>query len=211
MTLMKKLFFCSVLSAATCFSYAKNFGVYGELWPLAETSLLKLIESKAAGLDTDDLASKWQNKARLYADHPKPLSIKRATQSKSHHYTPLASSSRDVTDVSGRIIVAQGMSVNVLRLLPDFNPELVFFNADDKAEILWALKMQKKLSPNARFILTGGSLSEAEALFKSPVYFDQKGVICKKFAITQMPAFVKRDGMSLLINEPVIGEDGNEI
>ncbi len=191
--------------------YAKNLGVTGELWPVQEMSLLKLMESKAASLNTDEMAQRWQNRARNYSDRPRSLHFKRGTQSKEHHYTPVASVRENVTDIFGKVIVPEGVSVNVLTLLPDFKPELVFFDADDKAQLQWAAGMSKKLSSNARFMLTGGSIAMAEKVLKGSVYFDQKGVICKKFAITQMPAFVTRDGMALLIQEPVTGEGGHEI
>lgn len=201
----------SVLLLAKPVVYAKNLGVTGELWPVKELSLLKLMESKAAGLNTDEMARQWQGRARDYADRPEPLYLKRGSHSKMHRYTPIASVRDKVTDINGNIIVPTDASINVLTLLPDYQPELVFFNADDKAELLWAVQMSKKFTANARFILTGGSVAMAEKALDGPVYFDQKGVICKKFGITQMPAIVTRDRMALVIKEPLIGENGNEI
>ncbi|WP_419421620.1 hypothetical protein ACNVED_16730 (plasmid) [Legionella sp. D16C41] len=201
----------STLLLAVPVIFAKNLGVKGELWPVQEMSLVKLMELKAAGLNTDEMARRWQDRARDYADRPEALDFKQGRHAKVHHYTPVASVRDNVTDVSSKVIVAAGVSVNVLTLLPDYQPELLFFNADDRAQLLWAVKMSKRLTSNARFILTGGSVSTAEKMLNGPVYFDQKGVICNKFGITQMPAFVTRDGMALVIQEPLIGEDGHEI
>lgn len=201
----------SVLLTIKPMGYAKNLGTTGELWPVKELSLLKLMESKAAGLNTNEMARQWQGRARDYADRPESLHLKRGSHSKVHRYMPIASVRDKVTDINGNIIVPRSASVNVLTLLPDYQPELVFFNADDKAELLWAVQMSKKFTSNARFILTGGSVSMAEKVLNGPVYFDQKGVICKKFGITQMPAIVTRDRMALVIREPLIGENGHEI
>lgn len=201
----------SALLIAASEGYAKNLGVTGDIWPVKEMSLLKLMESKAAGLNTDEMARRWQGRARDYADRPEPLNFKRGRRSLVHRYTPKASVRDKVTDINGKIIVPAGVSVNVLTLLPDYQPELLFFNADDRAQLLWAHYLSMRLTSNARFILTGGSVSLAEKVLNGPVYFDQKGVICNTFGITQMPAFVARDQMALVIQEPLIGEDGHEI
>lgn len=201
----------SVLLITKSMVYAKDLGVTGELWPVKELSLLKLMESKAAGLNTNEMARQWQGRARDYADRPEPLYLKRGRRSKVHLYTPVASVRDNVADFSGKIIVRTGASVNVLTLVPDYQPELLFFNADDIAQLLWAHNLSMRLTSNARFILTGGSVAMAEKALNGPVYFDQKGVICKKFGITQMPAIVTRDRMALVIKEPLIGENGHEI
>ncbi|QDP73722.1 type-F conjugative transfer system protein TraW (plasmid) [Legionella israelensis] len=201
----------SVLLIAKPMVYAKNLGTTGELWPVKEMSLLKLMESKAAGLNTDEMARQWQSRAGDYADRPEPLYLKRGRRSKVHHYTPVASVRDNVTDINGKVIVPSNASVNVLTLLPDYQPELLFFNADDRAQLLWAHNLSMRLTSNARFILTGGSVAMAEKALNGPVYFDQKGVICKKFGISQMPAIVTRDRMDLVILEPLIGENGHEI
>lgn len=190
---------------------AKYLGVKGELWPVEEKSLLKLMQAKAMRLNSDEMASKWQGRARDYADRPSALRFKRGRQSKVHHYTPIASLRDNVTDINDNIIVPGGVSINVLTLLPDYKPELVIFNSDDRAQLQWAIHKSKKLTSNVRFILTGGSIRAAEKALKGPVYFDQKGVICNKFGITQMPAFVKREKMHLVIEEPLIEESGYEI
>ncbi len=209
LTLKSTLIFMFMATAP--FALAKNLGVEGDIWPVKEKSLLKVMELKASELNTEEMARQWQGRARSYSDRPRALDLKRGEKRKTYRYTPVASVHKDILDRNGNMLVPVNQSINVLTLMPDYQPELIFLNADDKAQLRWAWMQAKKSRRSLRFILTGGSVSIAENILKSTVYFDQSGVICNRFSITQVPARVRREGNDLLIEEPVIRENGHEI
>lgn len=202
------------LPAITCLflsqvSVAKSLGVVGELWPVKERSMLALLKERAAKVNRAELKLHWQNRVKVRADRPEPLHLPRAEKSTRHRYEPIAHVTQDIVSADGHLIAGAGSSVNALAQLPGFKPEMLFFNADDKAQVRWAENKARQL-PQAKLILTRGSIRAMELLFNRPIYFDQLGVITKKFAITHLPAHAYRRDLSIIIDELAIKENGNE-
>ena len=56
---------------------------------------------------------------------------------------------------------------------------------------------QGKVKP----ILTAGSYLDLMKSWRVPVYYDQQGVLVRRFGITQVPALVSQEGMRLRIDE----------
>ena len=56
---------------------------------------------------------------------------------------------------------------------------------------------QGKVKP----ILTAGSYLDLMKSWRTPVYYDQQGVLVRRFGITQVPALVSQEGMRLRIDE----------
>ena len=77
---------------------------------------------------------------------------------------------------------------------------LLFYNADDKAQVAWASEKVKQFK-NVKLILVGGSVHSQLELFKQPVYFDQQGRLIDFFKITQVPAMVTQKDLLLLVSE----------
>ena len=50
-------------------------------------------------------------------------------------------------------------------------------------------------------ILVAGSYLDLMKAWQLSVYFDQQGVLTRKFGITQVPALVSQEGMRLRIDE----------
>ena len=50
-------------------------------------------------------------------------------------------------------------------------------------------------------ILTAGSYLDLMKSWRVPVYYDQQGVLVRRFGITQVPALVSQEGMRLRIDE----------
>lgn len=52
-------------------------------------------------------------------------------------------------------------------------------------------------------VLTGGSYLELMRRWRVPVYYDQRGLLVRRLAITHVPALVSQDGRRLRIDELV--------
>lgn len=204
-----------VLMVLTLFwetGFAKSFGVVGEVFPVAEKSLLRLIEERLAVLKAsgalEAVNQRWIQTAALHANRPSPLGLGRTNRSARHYYTPEIVLRQDIADSRGHVLYASGTHANALSRMPSYKPCWLFFNAEDKAQLKWA-ELQKTGCPNPKFILTGGAVHAAEQRLQSVIYFDQAGKITRQLKITHVPTLVLRRGNQLEIWEHAIKESGH--
>lgn len=195
---------------------AKSLGTFGATFPVAEQSLLQLIEKRLASItlsgELKELEKQWLIEATRKADRPSPLALTRTNKSFTHFYKPELILGQNIVDARGRILYLAGTKVNALEQLPTYQPCWMFFNADDKVQFNWAAKfLQTPACPNPTIILTGGSVYQTEKALNSVIYFDQAARISTKLNINAVPALVTRDANSLRINELALTEDGDVI
>lgn len=195
-------------------AYAKSLGVVGSVFPVAEMSFLKLIESRVDALSQngvlDDINRDFVQRVSKHADRPQSRYLERASTTEIHFYTPEIVLSQTIMDYRGRILYPAGTRVNALEKMPTYKPCWMFFNGDDKAQVLF-VKRKVNVCQNLKLILTQGSVSEVEHELSHVIYFDQNARITKKINIKHLPAIVERDGSRLKITEYAIKEDGNAI
>lgn len=189
---------------------AKSLGVVGETFPIAEQSLLSLIESRVKALDFAAVQQQWIQQAARHAERPAPLNLPRATQSRQFDYVPEIVLGQDILDAKGRVLFQKGMRVNALERLPAYSPCWLFFNADHKSQLLWA-KQQIQNCAAPKLILTGGSVRKAEDALHAVIYFDQGGRITQKLGVKYVPAKAVRADNVIRIIEMSIRENGDEI
>lgn len=192
--------------------HAKSFGVVGEVFPIAEKSFLTLIEERLAALkasgELEAMNQRWIQTAVEHANRPTALDLPRTNRSTCHDYAPEMILSQDITNESGRILYSKGTHVNALQNMPSYTPCWLFFNADDEAQLNWAV-LQKTQCANPKLILTGGAINTAEKKLNAVIYFDQAGKITRKLHITHVPAKVTRYQNHLVIAELAIKENGD--
>lgn len=181
---------------------AKSLGVVGEVFPVAETSLLTLIEER---LQDSTFTEQVSNRVMQWADRPQALTLPHALKTHSHLYVPEVTFKTDIIDAKGHILWRKGTTLNALTQLPSYQPHWVFFNGEDGAQMRWASHEH-----GAKVILTGGSVRDAEKFLKQDIFFDQGGRISRQLGITQLPARVTRKDNALLIQELAIKETGDE-
>lgn len=188
---------------------AENLGTFGEVYPIVETDFLELIQSRLSMLQQE---GKWQviqknagKKATSYRDRPTSVvGITKATISISRDYDPTIVLDHDVmVPTNGKIIARAGTSVNPL-VYHSLNKALIFYDADDKDQVKWALAQDKSLKGEDKLILVNGSVLDQEKLFNKPIYFDQSGKLITRFGIQHVPATVVQEGVHLKIKEIVI-------
>ena len=76
-------------------------------------------------------------------------------------------------------------------------------DGDDKEQVEWVKKINKKYKQKTKLVLVNGSIVEQEKTFQQPIYFDQQGRLITTFHITQVPAVVYQDGLALVIAEVI--------
>lgn len=191
---------------------AKSFGVVGEVFPIAEKSFLTLIEERLASLkasgELEAMNQRMLQTAAEHANRPAALGLQRTNRSTRHDYVPEMTLSQDITNESGRILYSKGTHINALQHMPSYTPCWLFFNADDEAQLNWAV-LQKTQCANPKLILIGAAINTAEKKLNAVIYFDQAGRITSQLHITHVPAKVTRYKNHLVIAELAIKENGD--
>ena len=82
-----------------------------------------------------------------------------------------------------------------------FEGREIFFDARDDEQLEYVLNSYNDSEIKPVLILTGGSPIEIEEKYQIDAYFDQKGLLIKKFGIRQVPAVIAQDGKVLNIRE----------
>ena len=191
---------------------AKSLGRLGQTFPVIEKSLLTLIYERLNTFDQNGqlnaIENAWVKQVDEQVKRPRALGLVRTETTLTHYYTPVVTLEKNVVDQTGRIVLQRGMSVNALNQLPSYNPVWVFLNYDDLAQRAFAEQIRTHY-PEIQWILTGGSVADAERGINETIYFDQEARITKKLKIEHVPALVTRENDSLKIMEFRIGEDGH--
>ena len=139
---------------------------------------------------------------KKHADRPERVEkITRTTKYKRWFFDPSVVVQRNIKDEQGRVIVSAGTMVNPLSFVP-LTKALLFYDADDKAQVRWAHKMNELFGKN-KLILVNGSVSLQMKEFKKEVYFDQHGRITTKLNIQHVPVMVTQEGLRMKIEEMV--------
>lgn len=184
--------------------YAKDCGVVGEVYPILEEDFVVFIKKQLNAMKGTPKYNELQNKLKdgvnEKVDRPKPVEGLSVTQTpNTFTVDPTITLSEPLVNTKGQVIMPAGETINPLSKVK-LHSVLLFYNADDKAQVAWASEKAKEFK-NVKLILVGGSVHSQLELFKQPVYFDQQGRLIDFFKITQVPAMVSQKDLLLLVSE----------
>ena len=193
-------------TAAICPSArAQHLGVIGPLYPIAEPSLLALIQSRLRELTANGglerLQRESQARIQRQIEDPAPVAgITRTATARTFHVDPSIEVPYPISDADGRLIVAPGTRVNPLDVVSLSRP-LFFFDARDAEQVERARRELTEHRGQVKLILTGGSYLDLMRRWKQTVYYDQQGLLTTRLGIRQVPARVTQDGKRLRIDK----------
>lgn len=210
----------AVLLGLGCMTiHAENLGVFGTLYPIEEPDMLSMIHQKLEGMQRSGalLKMEQQVKRRVQAHAARPpavAGIGRVKKTTRFYFTPTVSLQHAIYDANGKVLFPAGIHINVLdpsqvkkvnpyAIVPHFDESLLFIDADDSAQVSWAMSQTKALA-HFKIILVKGNVVDASNHL-GRVYFDQKGVLCRHFGIKAVPAMLKQVGTRLQITEYALG------
>jgi len=188
-------------------SQAADLGVRGTLFPIVEIDLLDIIAAKLKAAKAsgriEALDKAFAKRAVASVERPAAVPGLIATREpRTWLYDPTFTVPRDYADQNGRVFAHAGDRINPLLRMPDFNRVMVFFDGDDPAQVAYALGARRRYgSQRTRLILVKGSPVELMRREKTPVFFDQMGLLTDKFRLRQVPAIIVREGDALRISE----------
>lgn len=182
-----------------------SLGVVGQTYAILEDDFLQLIETRYQTMKTNgewDKAQKaWQKQMVSYADRPNPVyGITTTTSYREYHFDPSIELSHDIISPDGQIVAKAGTVVNPLEMMT-LHKTVLFIDADDQKQLLWAIQKDKEREGKTKWILVKGSITDTIKKLQRPVYFDQGGKLTTHFKIKHVPAMLQQDGLLLKIEE----------
>lgn len=190
---------------------AKDFGLYGHDFEIAEPNMLSEITSQVRALEDkgkiDAINQDFIKRVKKHILEPNPLSLKKVKETVSYPYYPSVTLNEDITDANNQVLIAKGTSINALDKMPGYFPYWVFVDGRDVDQMHW-VRNEIKNRINYKIILTGGKIKKASSFLNHRVYFDQEGKLTQKLGIKHVPAVVERKSNALLITEHNI--EGNK-
>ena len=184
---------------------AKDLGVRGAIWPIAEADLLEAIEARLLGMERSGelarLEQEARERARARLEEPEPVpGIVAATEERSRLFDPAITVSREIRSPDGRLLAAAGTRVNPLERMT-LARDLVFVDGRRAAEIAWALALEADGARSARIVLLAGRPLELMRRHRRPFFLDQGGRLAARFGIAATPSLVGQAGTLLRITE----------
>lgn len=199
--------YLTMIFIAPTVSIAKDFGTEGETFEVLEQDGLSLIKSRLESMESSGelkkLQKKWQQKTKERVLRPKDSlkNLESAEQNIVRYYNPTIEVKEDLSDHNGKIFAKKGKKVNPLDHIPNYNPKLIFIDGDDQDQVEFALKNTEAKNPDHKIILVRGNIIDLMKSHKRRIYFDQDGVLVKKFSLSKFPVLISREGNRLKVLE----------
>ena len=187
---------CFFIGALFQITEAKDYGVFGKVFDIAETDLIEQIKERLQNLEKTgtlkDIQREIQRGIVKNIKTPKPIAnIVKTEHPRTFEFDPTIELTVDLKDHKGKVFAKKGTKYNPLEMI-SFRKPLLFVDGDDANQVKWAMsKMDKfKLS---KITLVKGSPLELEERLGIPIYFDQYGTLTKRIGIKQVPAIVLQE------------------
>jgi conjugal transfer pilus assembly protein TraW len=193
-----------MLPAAAC---ALDLGAIGPVYPIHEPHLLDLIRNRLQEKERSGELKKLEEQARERAVNgvrqPTPVAgIKTTETARTFYYDPTFTLDRNVVDDRGNLLFAAGTRKNPLEIV-SLSKHLLFFDARDQRQVTRARELLRFYEGRLKPILVGGSYLDLMKAWRTPVYYDQQGVLTRRLGIKQVPAIVSQEGRRIRIDELV--------
>lgn len=179
--------------------FAKNCGVYGAIYSIAEPDMLSAIQTKLSLMQSRGELERQKKAfiANSIAHILRPIPVAGVSdlnnsQAKSWLFNPSIVLDHTIISSRGQVIATAGTKINPLKL-KEFNEALIFINGDNQNQLDWVARIiqkNEKTVSQLKIILVNGDIDQTAKSLKSRVYFDQHGVLCKRFGITHTPTMV---------------------
>jgi len=208
------LLIAALLAGMTTPAAAKDLGVRGATWPVAEPDLLEEIEARLTEMQRSGELARLEDEARERArqrlEEPEPVpGIAPATEERSRPFDPAITVARDIRTESGTLIAASGTRVNPLERV-GLTRDLIFVDGRREAEIAWALERMRSGDRPAKIVLLAGRPLDLMRRHRRPFFFDTGGRLAARFGIAVTPTLVEQDGSRLRLTEILIAENKKE-
>ncbi|MFZ5210228.1 type-F conjugative transfer system protein TraW [Enterobacter kobei] len=198
-----------ILLTLSAGSGAKDLGTWGNVFEPAEQDMLTFIQNRLKGMEQtgelDRLREEATARVKEHAVRPTPVEgLSKAVTYRSFAWDPTFTVKETITDMKGNVVARKGDTVNPLDKVP-FSQVLYFIDGDDREQVNWT-RQQIAGKTDVKVILVKGNIRESSDALNERIYFDQSGVLTRKFGFEHIPARISRDGRVMKVEEiPVSG------
>ena len=184
---------------------ATDAGTLGPTYPITEAHLLQMIEQRLREAARTGELSRIEDEARSRGAHavrhPAPVAeIVTTRVARSFLFDPTFVLGRNVLGPRGELLFPAGTKKNPLDVTSLSRP-LLFFDARDSRQVRQAHTVITQHQGRVKPILTAGSYLELMHVWRTPVYYDQGGMLTRRIGIRQVPAMVTQQGQRLRVDE----------
>ena len=190
--------------AGSC-AWGVDLGSIGPTYPISEANLLDFITQRLREKQASGELARLQEQARergiQAVRQPQPVAGLRTTQKpRTFYFDPSFTLDRNILDPQGHLMFAAGSRHNPLDVV-SLSRHLLFFDARDARQVRRARELIQHYRGQVKAILTAGSYLDLMKAWRTPVYYDQQGVLTRRLGIAQVPALVSQEGKRLRVDE----------
>ncbi|PND33872.1 type-F conjugative transfer system protein TraW [Achromobacter pulmonis] len=195
-----------IAAALTCAAArATDLGTLGPTYDIAEQHLLQMIEQRLREKERSGELARIEEEARTRGTdsvrNPLPVaSVHTTLRPRTFYFDPTFTLDRNVLGAQGELLFAAGTRKNPLEVV-SLSRHLLFFDAGDARQVRHARALMDHYRGKVKPILTGGSYLDLMKAWRTPIYYDQRGVLTRRLGIAQVPALVSQEGQRLRIDE----------
>lgn len=212
---MKRLsprrFFAAALACALALTAgtaaAKDLGVRGTVWPVAEPDLLSEIEARLEAMKASGELASMRREALESAREgieapPCVAGIGPARFLRIRRFDPSVAIERDIFTHDEKLIAARGTRLNPLERRP-LTRDLLFIDATRPVEVEWAIAREK---PSVIVLIAGRPLELMRAHGRA-FFFDRGGRLARRFGLLATPSLLEAEGSFLRITEVFLEDE----
>lgn len=193
------------LTVVPAFALASDLGVVGPIYEIAERDLIDVMKERFRRLEQTGemrkLEDRYKAKVVEAVEHPRPIPGITATQTaRTYFVDPTWTLDRNVVDEKGQVLFPAGTRVNPLDYAP-LTQTLLFFDQRERSQVAFAKRFLTDAKARVKPILVGGEPLKLMRQWKREVFYDQGGVLIRKFLLKQVPALITQDGNRLRVDE----------
>jgi len=203
--LTRALLFAVCLWVYTAPARAEDLGVIGKVYQITERDLIEAMKDRLRQMEkSGELARKqteYKNRVISGIEHPNPIpGIKTTEVASTHYYDPSMIVDRDIVTAEGKLMYPRGTKVNPLDYI-GWNTYLLFVDGRDQKQLDSSKRIMDTSDKPVKLVLVAGEPLNLMRKWKKQVYYDQGGILTRRFAITRVPAMVRQEGRRLRIDE----------
>lgn len=184
---------------------AMDLGVIGPTYEISEPHLLQMIEQRLREKERSGELARIEKDARARGTEavrsPVPVAgVQTTAKPRTFYFDPTYTLDRNILGEKGELMFAAGTKANPLDVV-SLSRHLLFFDARDSRQVRQARDLMARYQGKVKPILTGGSYLDLMQSWRTPVYYDQQGLLTRRLGIAQVPALVSQEGKRLRIDE----------
>lgn len=204
-TSVRRALAAACLASTALGAHAGDLGTIGPVYPIAEPDMLEqiqaILKAKQASGDLERLQQAAYKRMRARIQTPPAVSgLVKARQARSWNVDPSVRFDEPIVDNEGRIVIPSGTLANPLSVVR-LSSLLLFVDGRDPTQVAMAKHLIDTSAQRVVPILTAGSPAALTRLWKRQVFFDQDGLLVRRFGIQAVPAKVSQEGLVLKVEE----------